>query len=1048
LARIPEDEIDRLKAEVSLQRLAEKRGIALRRHGADLLGLCPFHDDHEPSLVISPAKNLWHCLGACQAGGSVIDWVMRTEGISFRHAVELLRADLPAGTGTGSAPVRSVTRKLAPPIERDAADAEVLAQVVAYYHETLKQSPEAQAYLASRRLDSAELVARFRLGFANRTLGYRLPHSSSVSGGALRSHLTRLGVIRPSGHEHFNGSLVVPVFDEDGNVVELYGRKVTAKLRKGTPTHLYLPGPHRGVFNVEALAAGEEIILCESLIDAMTFWAAGFRHVTASYGIEGFGDEHAAAFRRHGTTRVLIAYDRDPAGDRAATALSERLMAMGIECFRVLFPAGTDANDVARNASSPTDALGAAIRAAAWMGRGPGPATLRQAAAIPAPIAPAQPQAAKEENRRGPAAGDDQNWPHPRLEPDPKAAPAPAVPSFAAQLPAEPLLASPVPPPAPAEPVAEIAGDEVTLHYGDRRWRVRGLGRVSSFEALRVNVLVSRPDPRHGQVFHVDTLDLYSARARATFTKAAAGEIGVAEEVVHRELGRVLLACEGLAEEVVRAAQAPADTTVTLSAAEEEAALELLRDPHLVERIAADFARAGVVGEATNCLLGYLAAVSRKLEAPLAVIVRSSSAAGKSSLLEAILAFVPEEDRVSYSAMTGQSLYYLGEGDLAHRVLAIAEEEGAERAAYALKLLQSEGELSIASTGKDPATGRLVTHEYRVAGPVAILTTTTAADVDEELLNRCVVLTVDEERAQTRAIHAAQRTAQTLDGLLARAERDAVLKVHRDAQRLLQPVLVVNPYATALTFADDRTRTRRDHLKYLTLIRTIALLHQHQRPRLTTTRGGAELAYIEATPADVALANRLAHEVLGRSLDELAPQTRRLLEVLDAYVTARAAEGHMERSEVRFSRRELRESCAWGDTQLKVHLARLVELEYLVVHRAERAGFSYELAWDGAGRDGSAFLVGLLDPAALDAATAYDPGRSGQNGIRSGPGRPPVGGWSGAGRTGPEPMNGQVKATITAKANGAGPERALQEHDDGAVVVEDGAERVAAEVAS
>ncbi len=1013
MARIPEDEIDRLKAEVSLQRLAEKRGIALGRHGADLLGLCPFHDDHEPSLVISPAKNLWHCLGACGAGGSVIDWVMRTEGISFRHAVELLRADLPAGTGTGSAPVRSVTRKLAPPIERDAADAEVLAQVVAYYHETLKQSPEAQAYLASRKLGSAELVAQFRLGFANRTLGYRLPHSSSVSGGALRSHLTRLGVIRTSGHEHFNGSLVVPVFDETGAVVELYGRKVTAKLRKGTPTHLYLPGPHRGVFNVEAVAAGDEVIVCESLIDAMTFWAAGFRHVTASYGIEGFGDEHAEAFRRHGTTRVLIAYDRDPAGDRAAAGLAERLMAMGIECFRVLFPAGTDANDVARGASSPTDALGAAIRSAAWMGRGPGPATLRQAAALPAPIAPGHQQAAKGENRPGPppgpAAGDDQNWPHPEHDSP--------IPSFAARPPAEPLLASPVPPPAPAEPAPEIAGDEVTLHYGDRRWRVRGLARVSSFEALRVNVLVSRPDPRHGQVFHVDTLDLYSARARAVFVKAAASEIGVAEEVV-------------------RAAQAPADATVTLSAAEEEAALELLRDPHLVERIAADFLRAGVVGEATNCLLGYLAAVSRKLEAPLAVMVRSSSAAGKSSLLEAILAFVPEEDRVSYSAMTGQSLYYLGEGDLAHRVLAIAEEEGAERAAYALKLLQSEGELSIASTGKDPATGRLITHEYRVAGPVAILTTTTAADVDEELLNRCIVLTVDEDRAQTRAIHAAQRSAQTLEGLLAKAERDAVLKVHRDAQRLLQPVLVVNPYARALTFADDRTRTRRDHLKYLTLIRTIALLHQHQRPRMTTTRGGHPLAYIEATPADVALANRLAHEVLGRSLDELAPQTRRLLEVLDDYVTKLAAEGHMERSEVRFSRRELRESCAWGDTQLKVHLARLVELEYLVVHRAERAGYSYELAWDGAGRDGSAFLVGLLDPAALEVATAYDPDRSGRNGIRSGPGRPPVGGWSGGGHPVPEPVNGQVTATITANANGSGQERTSEGDDDQAVVVE------------
>lgn len=88
MARIPDEEIERLKAEVSLERLVSAAGIELRRHGADLLGLCPFHDDHEPSLVISPKKNLWHCLGACAAGGSVIDWVMRSEGVRIHHKLE------------------------------------------------------------------------------------------------------------------------------------------------------------------------------------------------------------------------------------------------------------------------------------------------------------------------------------------------------------------------------------------------------------------------------------------------------------------------------------------------------------------------------------------------------------------------------------------------------------------------------------------------------------------------------------------------------------------------------------------------------------------------------------------------------------------------------------------------------------------------------------------------------------------------------------------------------------------------------------------------
>ena len=160
------------------------------------------------------------------------------------------------------------------------------------------------------------------------------------------------------------------------------------------------------------------------------------------------------------------------------------------------------------------------------------------------------------------------------------------------------------------------------------------------------------------------------------------------------------------------------------------------------------------------------------LDRPLAVVIQSSSAAGKSSLMDAISALMPEEERVSYSAMTGQSLFYMGETNLQHKILAIVEEEGAERASYALKLLQSEGELTIASTGKDPQTGRLVTQEYKVTGPVMIFLTTTAIEVDEELLNRCLVLTVDEGREQTRAIHARQRAAQTLEGIAEGIERE------------------------------------------------------------------------------------------------------------------------------------------------------------------------------------------------------------------------------------------------------------------------------------
>lgn len=460
---------------------------------------------------------------------------------------------------------------------------------------------------------------------------------------------------------------------------------------------------------------------------------------------------------------------------------------------------------------------------------------------------------------------------------------------------------------------------------------------------------------------------------------------------------------------MTRATASTADTATDernlpppLTDAEREAALAFLQSPDLLSRITLDLARCGLVGEPVNGLVGYLACLSRKLPAPLAVLVQSASAAGKSALQEACLSFVPEHERVKYSAVTGQSLFYVGETDLRHKVLAIAESEGALQAAYALKLLQSEGELTIASTAKDPQTGQLATRTYRVKGPVMLLLTTTAAEPDEELLNRCLVLAVNESREQTQAIHAAQRQRRTLDGLLAGQEREAILTLHRNAQRLLEPLPIVNPYAERLTFVDGSTRTRRDHEKYLTLIDTLALLHQHQRPRKTLQRDGpppgpdtaAPLTYLEVTLEDIETANRLAHEVLGRTLDELPPQTRRLLRLIQSWVTEQTHTQSLPRRAFRFRRRELRESIHWGDTQLKVHLARLVDLEYVLAHRAPGQSFVYELLYDGPKEhpDDRPHLSGLIDVAELRVGLCdYDTDRSGLEPSPSVSGRVEVG---------------------------------------------------------
>lgn len=969
MARIPETELARLKAEVSVQRLVEGCGVSLRRQGQDHVGRCPFHDDDSPSLVVTPEKNLWHCLGACGRGGGPIDWVMTAQGVSFRHAVELLRESSPSlGVVAQSSPLaktpgppsRSTTAKLPALAAPDAEDQVLLNKVVGYYAEALASHEGAQALLTRRKIDHPQAIETFRIGFADRTLGYRLPPSQVQAGRALRTRLRDLGVLKANGHEHFRGYLTFPVLDVEQNVGEVYGRLLgKPDQRTQPPKHLYLPGQHRGVFNIGAMAETDELIVCESLIDALTLWCAGFRHVTAAYGVDGWTPEHQQAVIEHGIRRVLIAFDADPAGDKGAKTLAGELASIGIESYRVQLPPGSDVNEVAVAAKLPAETLGKFLRKAAWMDSLARPAP--RTAPRPEPPVPAAPE--------------------PVIEPEPRPPAAVIEPGLDSPLHhAEPVEPTPVEPEEPAEEgQGEIVGRELVIELGTRRWRVRGLEKVTSFDVLRVNLLVTRTDrPRLAADappgFHVDTLDLYSARARSVFVTAAAAELRFESEVMKVDLGRVLLACEAKAEEVIAAAQTPAKPEVRLTSAQREAALELLRDPHLVKRIEADFGRVGMVGEATNCLVGYLTAVSRLLPSPLAVIVQSTSAAGKSAVMESVLGFVPDEDRVSFSAMTGQSLFYLGESDLAHKVLSIAEEEGASRAAYALKLLQSEGELSIASTGKDTASGRLVTHTYKVTGPTAIVLTTTAIDVDEELLNRCLVLTVDEDRDQTRAIHQAQRRAQTLEGLAARTERDRIVGVHRDAQRLLEPLAVVNPFADRLTFADGRTRTRRDHGKYLGLISAVTLLHQHQRQRKTATINGRTVAYVESTIGDIEVAHRLAHAVLGQSLDELAPQTRRLLTAVHTFATGEAKRLAIPLDLVRFTRRQLREHLAaqgsgWGDTQLKVHLARLVDLELVMAHRLETGAFGYELLWNpttthGYTADGR-FLTGLTDPATL-----------------------------------------------------------------------------------
>ena len=456
---------------------------------------------------------------------------------------------------------------------------------------------------------------------------------------------------------------------------------------------------------------------------------------------------------------------------------------------------------------------------------------------------------------------------------------------------------------------------------------------------------------------HLDTLDLYHARSRIGFARTAACLLAQDPSVVEEHVARLV----ALAEELL-ASRRLAAPAVALTEAERVDAMRLLADPGLLDRVLADLEALGYVGEETNKLAAYVASVSRKLDEPLSVLVVSRSGAGKSTLAETAAMLAPPEDLLRFTRLTAQTLYYQKPDALAHKLVIVEEAAGAEDAAYALRALQSSRRLTLSSAGSGEARTR------EVRGPVSIFVTTTRTDTDEETAGRFLVLAADESEEQTRRILEAQRLAE------ARPPKDAatVLRVHRNAQRLLRSLPVVNPFAPMLAFPHESLSARRDQRKYLILIRAVALIHQHQR----RIEDGAVV--VEAR--DIEIADRIANETLGRSLYDLSPPSRRLLVAIRDW-----------RPEAEFSQRELREKLGWKRTQLAEHVQELVETEYLVRRSlATSAGrrVRYVLDWDGRGLDGEKFFKGA--------------GRRGATSGTSGPRPPHVRPASGRAQAAPE----------------------------------------------
>jgi DNA primase len=607
---IEKEVIKAIKHGVDLVALVQSRGIDLKQNGKGWFGLCPFHDDTNPSLSINPDENLFQCFG-CEAAGDVIRFVELFDKVAFPEAVKRLNGK------ALKAPKSAARKKAAPALS--VRDRKLLARVVSYYQHTLNEDSRGLTYLkAERGIADNQTLTDFGAGYANGTLLEILPDDAEVV-----KALKRIGILNAKGHEMFYNCAVFPLFDERGAVVSLYGRRIADD--PGSARHLYLSGPRFGLVNRQAVNRSQTLILTESVIDALTLYDQGFKNTMPIYGVNGLLDEHLLLFNRKIKTAYL-AFDADDAGKQAAEAVALRLKEKRIAAYPVDLPVKDVNVYFKRHTPEQFEQL----------------------------LKDANPQSLEQSEK--------------------------------VQKRAQSLY---------------VATDHgFIVGFGERQYEIKGICRGDT--QLKATIKASK-DVAGSRPFELSTIDLYSSRSRIWFGKLCADLFAAAEELIKEDLGKIL-------ERVEAWQPRSQEKTVSMpTGADKAEAQRFLKSADMFGQILADMETLGVTGEKTNKLVGYLAAVSRKTDEPLSVLIQSRSAAGKSTLQDAVLSLVPDEDYVKYTRITDRALFYKDEDSLVHKILAIEEEVGMGGAAYSIRNIQSSTKITVAATGKDTATGKMRT---------------------------------------------------------------------------------------------------------------------------------------------------------------------------------------------------------------------------------------------------------------------------------------------------------------------------------------------------
>lgn len=372
----------------------------------------------------------------------------------------------------------------------------------------------------------------------------------------------------------------------------------------------------------------------------------------------------------------------------------------------------------------------------------------------------------------------------------------------------------------------------------------------------------------------------------------------------------------------------------TNKAREHQEALRFLKSPDLIEDIIFDLTTLGYVGERNNKLLAYLIATSRLMDTPLAAVIQSRSSAGKSKLMDTIVKLLPDQDVVNITSATNQAFFYMD--NLDHKLVCIGESHGLNKETdYHVRELLSAREISkLVPETDDNGVRRTV--RKRVGGKIAFIMTTTNPKLNPENLSRCIMLSVDETKEQTEHILKFQRQSRTLEGIKQKLQVESIIRKHKAAQSLLEPVNVVIPYAEHLDFPAHRINSRRDQDKLLNLIQVIVFLHQHQRQKHTISIDDQDFTYIEATLQDYQIAYDLfMGGVIQNTLSDVPKMSRDLHKHIKRYVTSMAKQRQVGTTDILFTRKLAAKISDYSFAQVRNYMKVLEQYEIVEVVNAD-----------------------------------------------------------------------------------------------------------------